>query len=40
MEIQLAEAKITEQKDTEFANKDKQIERLKSEIQRRIWRLK
>ena len=35
MEIQLAEAKITEQKDTEFANKDKQIERLKSEIQKK-----
>lgn len=35
MEIQLAEAKIIEQKDTEFANKDKQIERLKSDIQKK-----
>ena len=38
--IQLAEAKIIEQKDSEFANKDKQIERLKGDLQKKEMEIK
>ena len=40
MAIQLAEAKIIEQKDSEFANKDKQIERLKGDLQKKDMEIK
>ena len=40
MAIQLAEAKIIEQKDSEFANKDKQIERLKGDLQKKEMEIK
>ena len=40
MAIRLAEAKVIEQKDTEFANKDKQIERLKGELQKKEMEIK
>ncbi len=40
MAIQLAEAKIVEQKDSEFANKDKQIERLKGDLQKKDMEIK
>lgn len=40
MAIQLAEAKIIEQKDSQFANKDKQIERLKGDIQKKEMEIK
>ena len=40
MAIQLAEAKIIEQKDSEFANKEKQIERLKGDLQKKDMEIK
>ena len=40
MAIQLAEAKIIEQKDSQFANKDKQIERLKGDLQKKEMEIK
>jgi hypothetical protein len=40
MAIQLAEAKIIEQKESEFANKDKQIERLKGDLQKKEMEIK
>ena len=40
MAIQLAEAKIIEQKDSEFANKEKQIERLKGDLQKKEMEIK
>ena len=40
MAIKLAEAKIIEQKDSEFANKDKQIERLKGDLQKKEMEIK
>ena len=40
MAIQLAEAKIIEQKDNQFANKDKQIERLKGDLQKKEMEIK
>ena len=40
MAIQLAEAKIIEQKDNEFADKDKQIERLKGDLQKKEMEIK
>ena len=40
MAIQLAEAKIIEQKESEFANKEKQIERLKGDLQKKDMEIK